>query len=256
MDGPPEEVLDLFAVPDTVAALPGGRGRSVRAGDLVLSPGRDPDVLVWLNPLLARLAVRLDEQPGRSARDLRIAVPVPARDGSWAVAGWAASRYEPGTTVCHDAEVVRATARILHAELASVVPARPPQLAFGSDDDRAAAVDGGPVAELVGRLRGSLASVELGPAQLVHADLADNVLLDAAGAPVVIDVAPAWRPARWAEALCVLDSVVAHDAPLATMTGWAAGADRQAMLRAALFRVLSDQPCPVAAYERALAAVI
>ncbi len=226
-------------------------------------------MLVWLNPLLARLAVRLDERAGRSARDLRIAMPVPARDGSWAVAGWAASRYEPGTTGCRDVKVLRATARILHAELASAVPARPPQLddrddrwakaerlAFGPDEDLTAAGEGRPVAELVGRLQHSLGSAVPGPSQLVHADLASNVLLDAAGAPVVFDVAPAWRPARWAEALCVLDAVIWHDAPLSTMAGWTDGADRQAMLRAALFRILSDRPCPVEAYERVLAGVI
>ena len=33
-------------------------------------PGRDPGVCAWLNPLLARLAVRLDERPGRSPWDL------------------------------------------------------------------------------------------------------------------------------------------------------------------------------------------
>lgn len=167
--GPSARVLDLFAVPDVVVPLDGGRGRVV-AGDLVLSPGRDPEVLAWLNPILARLAVRLDERPGRDPRDLRLAVPVPARDGSWVVDGWAACRYEPGATVCDDPDVLLATAHLLHAELAVAVPTRPPELERGPDDR----------------------------AQLVHADLAGSVLLDAAGAPVVLDVEPAWRSARWA----------------------------------------------------------
>jgi len=167
---PGAEVLDLFAVPDVAVPLADDdRGRVV-CGDLLLSPGRDPEVLVWLNPLLARLAVRLDERPGRAVRDLRIAMPVPARDGSWVVEGWAASRYEPGTAMCHDPAVELATAHLLHAELAVAVPTRPAPLPAASEPG----------------------------AQLVHADLAGNVLLDAAGAPVVLDVEPAWRPARWA----------------------------------------------------------
>lgn len=262
-------MLDLFAVPDAVVALPGGQGRSVRAGDLVLSPGRDPDVLAWLSPLLARLAVRLDERPGRRPRDLRIAMPVPARDGSWAVAGWAASRYEPGTTACRDLDVMLASARLLHAELASAVGVRPPQLdaradrwtraerlAFGSGEELMSAVSGQPEAGLVGRLNRSLESVadlSLGPAQLVHADLAGNVLLDGYGAPVVIDVSPAWRPVRWAEAICVVDAVLWHDAPPTVLSAWTDGLERQAMLRAALFRVLSDRPCHLGAYEQILA---
>ncbi|SDD51249.1 hypothetical protein [Nocardioides lianchengensis] len=168
--GPPDRVLDLFVVPDAVVPLVGARGGQVVAGDLVLSPDRDAGVLAWLNPLVARLAVRLDERPGRDPRDLRLAMPVPARDGSWVVDGWAASRYEPGTTVCTDLDVVVATAHLLHAELAVAVSTRPEALPPVDEPD----------------------------AQLVDANLVGNVLLDARGAPVVLDVEPAWRPARWA----------------------------------------------------------
>ena len=175
-DLPPAEVLDLFAVPADLSRLPGDRGDRVRAGDLLLTPGRDPEVQAWLSPLLARLAVRLDERPGRRPRDLRIAMPVPARDGSWVVRGWGASRFEPGTVVCDDLDVTLAAGRLLHAELDSLVRERPATLE--ADPDSA------------------------GPDQLVHAELHGNVLLDARGAPVVIDVTPAWRTVQWAETLC------------------------------------------------------
>jgi uncharacterized protein (TIGR02569 family) len=271
--GPSEHVLDLFAVPGPVQTLPGGQGGSVRAGDLALSPGRDPEVTSWLSPVLARLAVRIDERSGRRRRDLRVAVPVPARDGSWVVQGWAASRYEPGTTACRDLEVVLAAARVLHAELAVAVPERPAvlsdrsgrsgrwaraeHLAFdtGAHDEEAAAPTE-EVRALVGRLVAAREDVPLGPAQLVHGDLAGNVLLDADGAPVVIDVAPYWRPAAWAEAVAVLDAVLWSGADPAAVAAWTRGTRRQLMVRAALFRVLSDDPCEVARYEGALAALL
>ena len=60
-------------------------------------------------------------------------MPVPARNGEWVVEGWGASRYEPGTTACHDLEVLLATARVLHAELDSAVRARPEVLASRTD---------------------------------------------------------------------------------------------------------------------------
>ena len=189
MTGPSEEVLDLFAVPGPGTSLPGTAGRSVVAGDLVLSPGRDPAVQEWLSPLLARLAVTMDSRPGRRPLDLRLAVPVPARDGSWAVEGWAASRYEPGTVATRDLDVTLAAGRVLHAELASWVPVRPAQL-LGEDG------------------------------QLVHTELFGNVLLDADGAPVVVDVVPAWLPTRVAEALCVLDAVGAGAAPESVLARW------------------------------------
>ena len=175
-DLPPAEVLDLFAVPGDLARLPGDRRERVRAGDLLLSPGRDPEVQAWLSPLLARLAVRLDERSGRNPRDLRLAMTVPARDGSWVVDGWGASRYEPGTVVCDDLDVTLAAGRLLHAELDSLVRERPPGLDVDPDSP--------------------------GPDQLVHAALDGNVLLDAHGAPVVVDVSPAWRTVKWAEQVC------------------------------------------------------
>ncbi len=251
---PPDHVLDLFAVPGPGEPVPGGQGGSVRAGDLVLSPGRDADVAAWLNPVLARLAVRLDEARARRPRGLRIAMPVPARDGSWVVDGWGASRFEPGTEACHDLDVTLAAGRLLHAELDVAVRARPAGLDLRDDRwARAERLAFGPVGTLVAaadeartplvlRLAEGLSPEPSGAEQLVHADLAGNLLLDPAGAPVVIDVAPAWRSVRWAEAVCVLDSVMWHDAPPEALGGWASGSDRQAMLRALAFRILADEP--------------
>lgn len=280
--GVPARVLDLFAVPDDVRPLPGGQGGSVVAGDLVLSPGRHATTQDWLSPVLARLAVALDlelagkagaaagaaatARPGGlvagAARGgaVRIAMPIPARDGFWVVDGWAASRYEPDTTACTDLGVLVATSRVLHARLAVAVPERPGGL--DARTDRWAAADRlvwGPVDALgdaVAAYRSEVADAwvtelaagagdrgaGLGPDQLVHGDLAGNVLLDATGIPVVIDLAPYWRPTLWAEAVCVLDAVLWHGAGPAALDAWREGTRRQAMLRARLFRLLSEQP--------------
>ena len=256
---PPDRVLDLFVAEGVLEPLPGGRGTTWRAGDLALSPGHDPSE-VWLAPIHARLAVRLDEEVPRS---LRLALPVPARDGSLVVDGWSATRFEPGTTPCSDLATLRATAHLLHAHLASAVPERPTGLEGRTDQwgvaDRQAYHAGAAVAAaaerpepglagLVRALVGGLDSTDLGREQLVHADLAGNVLLDTAGVPFVIDLSPAWRSPLWAEAVCVLDSVLWHGAPADGLDEWRVGVPRQAMLRAALFRVLSDHPCDVARY--------
>jgi hypothetical protein len=89
----------------------------------------------------------------------------------------------------------------------------------------------------------------------VHRDLAGNVLLDAAGAPVVIDFTPAWRPVRWADAICTLDSVLWHETPGTALNRWSDGADRLAMLHAIVFRLLSDNTPDIAAYARVLASI-
>lgn len=245
---PSGRVLDLFAVPGDLHSLPGGQGGSVLAGDLVLSPGRDRGIADQLSPRMARMAVDLDTRP---RRDVRIAMPIPARDGTWVVDGWAASRYELGSRACTDAAVVRATGALLHAEFARTVAEWPPaeqpprsrwdraeRIAFG---DRT--IDQGEFADaqtaFAQELLDRCTAEGFGDDQLVHGDLAGNVLLDAADVPVVIDVAPYWRPARWADAVCVLDLVLWSGADPALLQDWSGGS-RQAMLRAALFRVLSD----------------
>lgn len=259
---PPDRVLDLFAAEGVLEPLPGGQGTTWRAGDLALSPGHGPE-RDWIAPVQARLAVRLDEE---SPRSLRLALPVPARDGNLSVDGWAATRFEPGTTPCRDLPTLRATAHLLHAHLASAVPERPAGLGTAtdrwSDAERAAydtalatqAAAGRPergldalVARLVDGLDG-LDPADLGREQLVHRDLAGNVLLDASGVPFVIDFTPTWRTPLWAEAICVLDAVLWLGSSPEALDGWRRGPERQAMLRAAIFRVLSDRPCDVVRY--------
>jgi uncharacterized protein (TIGR02569 family) len=252
----PARVLDLFAVPDDARPLPGGGGGSVVAGDLVLSPGRDAATQDWLSPVLARLAVALDlERP----QTVRIAMPIPARDGSWVVDGWAASRFEPDTTACTDLDVLVATGRVLHARLAVAVPERPAGLDARTDRwaeaDRLVRAGGTPLREAVARHGSDLAGQWVGEldeadggvqgpeqAQLVHGDLAGNVLLDATGTPVVIDLAPYWWPPSWAEAVCVLDAVLWHGADPAVLEHWQDPVRRPVLLRAALFRLLSEAP--------------
>ncbi|MDR7253994.1 uncharacterized protein (TIGR02569 family) [Nocardioides sp. BE266] len=256
---PPDHVLDLFVAEGVLERLEGGQGTSWRAGDLVLKPGHDESE-AWLAPIQARLAVRLDEQ---SPRSVRLALPVPARDGNLTADGWAATRFEPGTTPCRDLGVLRATAHLLHAHLASAVPTRPVGLdtrtgqwvvaehqAYDADAALLAAAERPEpgLAGLVERLVAGLEPADLGREQLVHGDLAGNVLLDATGVPFVIDLSPAWRSPLWAEAVCVLDAVLWLDTPAEALDDWRHGQQRQAMLRAALFRVLSDQPCDVDRY--------
>ena len=258
-DAPPDRVLDLFAAEGVLEPFPGGQGTSWRAGDLVLKSGHDGSGS-WLAPIQARLAVRLDEE---SPRSVRLALPVPARDGSVTIDGWCATRFEPRTTPCRDLATLRATAHLLHARLAVAVAERPEGLDARSDQwsdaeraaydpalaMQAAALRPEPgLADLVRDLARSLDDTDLGREQLVHSDLAGNVLLDASGVPFVIDFSPTWRSPLWAEAVCVLDAVLWHGAEVSALDEWRAGPQRQAMLRAALFRVLSDIPCDVSRY--------
>lgn len=258
---PTEHVLDMFAVPGDTEPVPGGQHESVRAGDLVLSPGRDASTRDALSPRIARLAVDLDTRRGRDHRDLRIAMPVPARDGSWVVDGWAATRFEPGAVPLTDLVATRAVGAVLHAELARHVPdpglphredrwARAERVAFGEASVPVGLGTDG--TELLQVLVDHREDTPLGPDQLVHADLAGTVLLDPRGAPVVVDITPYRRPVLWAEAVLVLDSVLWHAADPAVMDEWATGAAGAAMVRAAIFRLVGGRQVDAPAWAHAL----
>lgn len=264
---PSEHVLDMFAVPGATEPVPGGQGRSVRAGDLVLTPGRDPGVRDLLSPQLARLAVALDTRPGRDRRDLRLAVPVPARDGSWVVDGWAATRHESGTRPLTDLAATRAVGAVLHAALAHAVEA--PRVLPAEQERRAVAeraAFGDPCLPdrtpdsrrevLLAALLAQRDETPLGPDQLVHPDLPGSVALDAQGAPLVLDVSLLRRPALWAEARWVLHSVVHLGADPAVVEEWGCGPPRQAMVRSAIFALVLAPPAEVSLLERALAPLL
>ena len=214
---PPAYVLAAFGV-DAPAPLPGGRGRSWRAGELVLKPlDWLPEELAYQAEVLA--AIRPD--------GLRVAAPLPQIVDGWTAAPYFEGTHEPGRWL----EIIDA-GRGLHAALAPLP--RPDALLDARDDpwatgDRVAwgeqPYDG------IDDLLAALGPVDE-PAQLVHGDLTGNVLFHPTLAPAIIDFAPYWRPTGYAEAIVVCDALCWEDAPAEL----AEAVSPQHLLRAAIFR--------------------
>jgi prepilin-type processing-associated H-X9-DG protein len=72
--------------------------------------------------------------------------------------------------------------------------------------------------------------------QLVHGDLSGNVLFADGLPPAVIDWSPYWRPPPYASAIVMCDAALGHGAGVELL----AGSDRQLLIRALLFRLLSE----------------
>ncbi len=80
------------------------------------------------------------------------------------------------------------------------------------------------------------------PAQLIHGDLAGNVLFADGLPPAVIDFSPYWRPKGYASSIIVTDAVVWHSADLALLTSAMDSRDDvQLLVRALLFRLLAER---------------
>lgn len=232
-DQPSATVLHAFGARGPARPLDGGQGTSWAAGDLVLKPGGG-ELHAWLAGALA------DVTP----EGFRVAAPVCTLDGAWAFDGWSATRFVPGdppdTTAVSTWRAVLTAGRAFHRAVAHL--ARPGFL--DARQDRWARADRAVWGELDLMLHPELAAVAhrlrgvlepLGPSQLVHADLTNNVLFSPGLPPAVIDISPYWRPAAYAEGVVVADALCWHDAPASLPE--AVDVPVPAVARALLFRM-------------------
>lgn len=190
----------------------------------------------------AALVANLDEDSFRLAR------PVRAVDGRFVVSGWSAWRWVDGDHADDRWPEVVALSERLAQQLAG----RPRPAFLDRLDDpwvRAGRVAfcEEPVAAYrhrvdVAALLPSLPPRAAGPDQLIHNDLAGNVLFGDPEPPAVIDFTPGWRPAGYQTAVVVADAFLWHDAGPALADQAAALVEGFAglFIRALLFRLVVD----------------
>lgn len=248
--GPPPAVLAAFGQAGPAVRLPGGQGSSWRVGDVVLKPDVDPRYQEWLGTAVAAI-----EQRG-----FRLPTVRRAADGAWVVQGWAAQSLVPGHSTqgtSADWRSVIDASRALHR---ATEPLERPAFLDLRDDpwaqaDRAAWAEAPrrvrpELSRIVARLTTALAS--MAPAQVVHGDLTDNVLLVPGGPPSIIDFSPYWRPPAYAEGIVIADALCWHDASPEFLED--VDVPISAVARGLLFRVLTvpNQPQHSAVREQIL----
>ena len=207
-------MLEAFGLNGEPVRLIGGQGGSFLVGEAVLKRAEpDPRATQWL----AETLVAIEETGFRVSRPMRTA------DGSWANAGWTASRFVPGAepdgaSATRWLDIIEA-GRAFHGALAD--QPRPgfldhrctwwdigDQVAWEEREaDLTPPLDG--LHQLLRRLAGRLPPED---GQLVHGDLTGNVLFAPGLPPAVIDLSPYWRPAAFAEAVVVGDAMIWHGA--------------------------------------------
>jgi uncharacterized protein (TIGR02569 family) len=231
---PPPVVLAAFGVTVAPRRMPGGRGETWRAGDIVLKPAEGA-VSRWRSEVLSAL-------PATGA--FRVARPLPARDGGWLCAGWEAMSAVAGEAAPHRVDEIIDTGTAFHAAVA----AAPRPSVLDERDDPWAYADrlawGEPVpaattavSPLLEPLFAARRPVRT-PAQAVHGDLLGNVLFAPGLPPAVIDWAPYWRPPGWAYAVAVVDALCWHGAPPELVDRHAYRPDwGQMLIRALIFRI-------------------
>src|ERR1700722_7162448 len=248
LDGVPEEVLASFRLAGAVAVrLPGGQGTAWRAGHVVLKPADSLRAGRWFAEVYDALT-----GPG-----FRVPRPVRALTGDWVALGWTGYQWVPGAAADWSGVSPRwpqlaAVSRALHAALAGVpVPSwrravQNPwtigdEVAWGErDPGPLLGPAAGPLAGQVRRLLAVLRPVGL-PAQLIHADLAGNVLFADGLPPAVIDFSPLERPAGLPLAVVAVDALMWHRARPEVL-GQLAGEPElgQLLARALIYRLVTE----------------
>lgn len=236
---PPAAVLAAFGARGDAVRLPGGQGRTWRAGQIVVKPGGLTAEAEWVAEVLSTV----EETPR-----FRVARPVRAVDGNWVVQGWQAWRLTPGTPDPRRWDEVLLAGQAFHEALAGLDR---PAFLEGRDDpwtygDRIAwqelPLRGGEVmAELLEPLGSARQDVDLS-LQPVHGDLLGNVMFADGMAPAVIDWPVYYRPVSWAAAVAVVDALTWHGAPAALVERWAGlAAWDQMLIRALMYRIATNE---------------
>jgi uncharacterized protein (TIGR02569 family) len=235
---PPSSVLAAFGVSAEPIPLGGGFAGAWRCGRLVLKRSDAPHAALESEARVLGSVASATLRIGRLER---------AVNGSIAVDGWIARGFLEGDHAPHRAREIIAVGDALNAALEGVARADAASMVEGRTDPWARAdriawgeepvpsvpeFDAYPLPQLVAARQPVRA-----PSQLVHGDLAGNVLFADGLPPAVIDFSPYWRPAVWAQSVAVGDCVMWLGAPLDLVDALAGRADLgQCLVRAIIFR--------------------
>lgn len=232
---PPQAVLDAFGVTETPYLLPGGQGITYRAGNIILKPIARVAEANWLAELFSSIP----------EAGFRVARPVRSHDGGWLVDGWSASRFVEGAEVRGRWSDKIAVSRSFHRALSEYV--KPQHIATAQHPwaiaDRFAWGEEEVTyhQRLTPALHRLLALIQpvLLPNQLIHGDMTGNILFYEPLAPAIIDLAPYWRPAAFATAIIVVDSLLWEGADDSIVEAFANTVEHyQLLVRATIRRIM------------------
>lgn len=235
---PSDEVLQAFRAYGEPKRLMGGEGKSYVVGKVVLKPTVHYVESIWRADLLSRIP-----QHG-----FRLATPVKANDGHWVYEGWEASVLVEGEETKERAREKIEVSRTFHSALR---PYDKPSFIERATHPWAVADRmvwgeqkleyGDRLQSVVGQLLEMLKPIEL-PNQLIHGDMTGNILFHEGLDPAIIDFSPYWRPAEYATAIIVVDSIIWNkesDSFLETIND--TSEMNQLLVRATLWRIKTTE---------------
>ena len=226
MTPPTPQTIHAFGLSGIPLPLPGGRELCYLVSNTVFKPSDDPNETKYVSELATSLLLR-------SPTAYRLARPLPVlnqpSENKFVFNRWTAFSFFSGETEKGgDFEEILRVSRAFHADLAELVSEKPAFIARRSNrwceadmvtwDEKKLEEVQGVDEEIIVHLRPILEKLVLArellaetvKSQLIHADLAGNVLFHKEEPPAIIDLTLYWRPTRYAEEIIVVDGLTWH----------------------------------------------
>lgn len=235
---PSKEILEAFGICEIPIRLPGGQGTSFKAGDIVLKPVENEEE----TNCLAELTSNITE------KGFRIARPIRAKNGKWVFKDWKANKFVKGKEIKNKWGDKLSVCRKFHESLIGI-----PKPTFLDKMNNPWAIADkmvwGEILMKYGqKLAPSMHRLEklikpINPVnQIIHGDMTGNILFYPFISPAIIDLSLYWHPAKYAEAIIVVDSIVWYDAPDSLMDKLENTFEiNQLLIRATMWRIKTKE---------------
>lgn len=213
--------------------LKGGQNESIKVGDLVIKPVHEKEKYLWLSEVLGEI----------NFENLRVATPLKSKGGNFIEDSFGATPYFEAQFYNSKLEEKLDACRELNSKVAGI--RKPKEYnKWESPWTKAQSLAWShkisspllpkEIEELI-RLRTTLNL----PEQLIHVDLAGNILFDEEGNPIIIDFTPGFYPKEYSEVLLLIDSIAWYQASMEALhlLNLEKDIQDQLILRALIFRL-------------------
>lgn len=230
---PAKDVIKAFGGKSEAINLPGGEGSSYRVDDIVLKPVYSKDQTVWNANILSNIR----------ENGFRVSRPIKSINGTWTYKGWHAFKFQEGEEVRGNWNKKIEVSKKFHEALREI---QKPDFIGNRNNPWESADISVWQGDLsfkpeIRKYTNSLIKLKKPVCiqeQLIHGDMTGNILFHQKLKPLVIDFSPYWRPANYAIAIIITDSIVWEKAPDSLLNSLSnTHENNQLLIRAILWRI-------------------
>ncbi|OCA88434.1 hypothetical protein A8F94_24555 [Bacillus sp. FJAT-27225] len=231
-----KEVLRSFNVNGEITPLKGGQNTSVRVNNVVLKPVED----VLHSERLFKIISSINPQ------GYRLSKPIKSNKGTFVSNGWGCTNFERGQEVNGQIKEKLRVSRLFHRDLSNIRYkdfsqvdnpwSKAHRIAWQIDGLRMGANT--EARKIINELLQKIQLREQYNLQIVHSDLAGNILFDDVLPPLIIDFSPTVAPVEYAEAILVCDCIAWQGSKISDID--LLPGNKEMFIRAVVFRLAAE----------------